>query len=115
VAVCGRALGIAFIAISVSVVRHTGVLLLSLGTVAGQLVGALVLDWLAPGPAGTPKLAALLGVVLTLAAVAVTLLPDLAGGDRQDQCDPNRVAALGGPGRRDSNEVATPRGRGLAR
>lgn len=111
----GGALGIAFIAISVSVVRHTGVLLLSLGTVAGQLVGALVLDWLAPGPAGTPKLAALLGTVLTLAAVAIALLPDLAGGGAAGRRDSDDLVTSVRVDPRDSDEVAAPRGRGLAR
>lgn len=114
----GGVLGIAFIAVSVAVVRHTGVLLLSLGTVAGQLVGALVLDWLTPGPAGTPKLAALLGTVLTLAAVAIALVPDLAGGGARSRTSaevaalsPHRAddaAALGGPGHRDAGEGAYP-------
>jgi transporter family-2 protein len=71
----GGILGIIFIAVSASVVRWTGVLLLSLGTIAGQLVTAAVIDFLAPGHAGGPGTATLAGIALTLVAVGIAALP----------------------------------------
>lgn len=62
----GGVLGACFVAISAAVVRHIGVLLLALATVAGQLIAALVIDEIA-GPAAGWN--ALLGVGLTLVAV----------------------------------------------
>ncbi|HEY7173772.1 MAG TPA: DMT family transporter, partial [Micromonosporaceae bacterium] len=51
----GGALGVVSIAIAAGVVRHTGVLLLTLGLVAGQLIAALVIDTIAPGAGGRPS------------------------------------------------------------
>jgi transporter family-2 protein len=71
----GGLLGIAFIAITASVVRWTGVLLLGLGTIAGQLVTAALIDFLAPGRTGGPGANTLLGIALTLVAVGIAVLP----------------------------------------
>jgi transporter family-2 protein len=71
----GGLLGIGFIAISASIVRWTGVLLLSLGTIAGQLVTATIIDFAAPAHGGRPGAVTLLGIVLTLVAVGVAALP----------------------------------------
>jgi transporter family-2 protein len=71
----GGCLGILFIAVGAAVVRFTGVLLLGLGMIAGQVTGALLLDELVPGAAGRPGWNTLLGAVLTLAAVGVAVLP----------------------------------------
>ena len=60
---------------SVALVRYTGVLVLSLGMIAGQLVGALLLDVFGPGVATST----VVGVLLTLVAVGVAALPDRAG------------------------------------
>jgi transporter family-2 protein len=67
---------VGFTAIGVAVVRRIGVLLLGLAVIAGQLTGALVLDLVAPGPAGAPGLTAFLGVGLTLVAVLVVVVRD---------------------------------------
>ncbi len=70
----GGPLGIVFIAISAAVVRHTGVLLLGLGMVAGQLTGALVLDLVASDGV-RPDAATYAGVALTFAAVLLAAVP----------------------------------------
>jgi transporter family-2 protein len=71
----GGPLGIVFIAVGAAVVRYTGVLLLGLGMIAGQVSGALLLDWIAPGDAGQPGWNTILGAALTLVAVAVAVVP----------------------------------------
>jgi transporter family-2 protein len=71
----GGAIGVAFIALAAAVVRHTGVLLLGLGTVAGQLIAAVVIDMAAPSTHGRPGPAAYVGVALTLIAVAIAAAP----------------------------------------
>lgn len=68
----GGAIGIGFIAVGVAVVHRVGVLLLSLSMIAGQVVGALVLDLVVPG-AVAPGPATYAGAALTLVAVAIPL------------------------------------------
>jgi bacterial/archaeal transporter family-2 protein len=75
----GGAIGAVFIALSAAVVRHTGVLLLGLGMVAGQLIGALVIDTVAPTSLGRPTWETFVGVALTLVAVMVAA----GSGDRR--------------------------------
>ncbi len=67
----GGSLGVVFIAIAATVVQHTGVLLLGLSMVAGQLIGAVLIDLVVPGPEGRPGVNTLIGVALTLIAVGV--------------------------------------------
>ncbi|HWV76306.1 MAG TPA: DMT family transporter [Isoptericola sp.] len=69
----GGLLGIVFIALQAAVVQRIGVLLLGLGMIAGQVVGALVLDVASPAVA-PPGAATYVGAALTLVAVAVPLL-----------------------------------------
>lgn len=69
----GGLLGIVFIALQAAVVQRIGVLLLGLGMIAGQVVGALVLDVASPAVA-PPGAATYVGAALTLLAVAVPLL-----------------------------------------
>jgi bacterial/archaeal transporter family-2 protein len=78
----GGALGVMFVAAAVTIVPMTGVLLLGLGTVAGQLVGAVLLDLFLP--AGDNQLTAttLIGTVLALVAVTVIALPATRPGRR---------------------------------
>ena len=76
----GGTLGIVFIALGAAVVRHTGVLLLGLGMIAGQVTGALLLDEVLPGAAGRPGWNTVLGAVLTLVAVAVAVAPARRAG-----------------------------------
>jgi transporter family-2 protein len=71
----GGLLGIVFIATAVAVVRLTGVLLLGLGTISGQLVGALLLDVFVPATGEQLSATAVAGTALTLVAVAVAALP----------------------------------------
>ncbi|WP_246001864.1 DMT family transporter [Allorhizocola rhizosphaerae] len=70
----GGPLGIAFIAVAAAIVRRIGVLLLGLGTIAGQISGALVIDSVAP-TAGRPDLLTFLGATLALVAVALATRP----------------------------------------
>ncbi|WP_249124266.1 DMT family transporter [Saccharopolyspora erythraea] len=74
----GGFLGIFVIGGAVALVRHTGVLLLSMGMIAGQLLGALLLDLLAPVPGQTVPMSTVAGVGLTLVAVCIAALPDRA-------------------------------------
>jgi transporter family-2 protein len=71
----GGCIGVAFIAVAASVVRRTGVLLLSLGTIAGQVVTATLIDIALPGRHATPSAMTFLGVGLTLVAVVLAALP----------------------------------------
>jgi bacterial/archaeal transporter family-2 protein len=69
----GGPLGILFIASAAVVVRWIGVLLLVLGTVAGQVLGALLLDVFVPAADDRLSAATVAGSVLALLAVAVTV------------------------------------------
>jgi transporter family-2 protein len=71
----GGPIGIVFIAVAAAVVRFTGVLLLGLATIAGQVVGAVSIDLAAPPATGHPGLYPLLGALLTLVAVAIAARP----------------------------------------
>ena len=65
----GGPIGVIFIAVSAYTVKHLGILNFILFSVSGQLVGALLLDWLAP--AAHTKVSAYLitGTFMTLGAV----------------------------------------------
>ncbi|WFE36882.1 DMT family transporter [Micromonospora sp. WMMD975] len=67
----GGPLGIVFIALAAALVRFTGVLLLGLATIAGQIVGAVLLDVVLPTAASHPGVNTLLGAALTLVAVLI--------------------------------------------
>jgi len=67
----GGAIGCVFIAAAALLVRVTGVLLLGLATVAGQLVTALLLDVLAPTTSQPVAASTIGGTLLALVAVAV--------------------------------------------
>lgn len=71
----GGLLGMLFISAAAAIVPITGVLLLGLGTVAGQLLGALLLDVFLPATDGRPPGTALAGTALALLAVMVTARP----------------------------------------
>lgn len=70
----GGPIGIVFIALAAAIVRFTGVLLLGLATIAGQIVGAVLLDLLLPTTASHPGLATLAGAALTMVAVLIAAL-----------------------------------------
>ncbi|QEO16243.1 DMT family transporter [Agromyces intestinalis] len=67
----GGALGCVFIAGTAVIVRRTGVLLLSLATIAGQLASALALDLLLPVPGRHVDAATTVGTLLAFIAVVV--------------------------------------------
>jgi transporter family-2 protein len=71
----GGPLGVVFIAVGAAVVRYTGVLLLGLGMISGQVTGALLIDLVMPAAAGRPGWDTVAGAALTLVAVMVAVLP----------------------------------------
>lgn len=76
----GGPIGVIFIAVSAYSVKHLGILNFILYSVSGQLVGALLLDWLAP--AAHTKISAYLisGTAMTLIAVVSSRLFTLRKG-----------------------------------
>ena len=80
----GGLLGLGFITVSAAIIHKLGGLRFALGSVAGQLIGALVLDVVAPtaGSEFSPQL--LGGVAITAAAVLLANLRPraAAAGDR---------------------------------
>jgi bacterial/archaeal transporter family-2 protein len=66
-------IGIGVIATAARVVGQVGVLVFSLASVAGQLLGALALDALTGGP--TPTAAVWAGTAVTFGAVALAARP----------------------------------------
>lgn len=71
----GGALGVGYILLSAALVRRTGVLLLVLGSVVGQLVTALVLDAIWPAPASPGLAREVLVALIALASVAIVVVP----------------------------------------
>ncbi|MFL6124953.1 DMT family transporter [Actinophytocola sp.] len=69
----GGPLGIVTIMTAVAAVRVTGVLLLGMASVAGQLVGAVLLDVFVPA-AGGPSATTLVGIGLTMVAVGIAAI-----------------------------------------
>ena len=68
----GGPMGAAFVAVAAVVVRQLGVLRLGLAVISGQLVGALLLDLLLPVHGERVEALTVVGVALTLVAVAVS-------------------------------------------
>jgi transporter family-2 protein len=64
-------IGVLFISAAAVIVRVLGVLMFSLCVVAGQVVGAVVIDVVSPTGGNTVGLATLVGVALTVLAVGV--------------------------------------------
>ncbi|MCT9821092.1 DMT family transporter [Microbacterium sp. W1N] len=71
----GGVIGVTYIFLSAALVMHTGVLLLGLGTVVGQLVTAFVLDALWPAPASPGWVLQLITIGIALASVVVATAP----------------------------------------
>ncbi|MDR6971291.1 DMT family transporter [Leifsonia shinshuensis] len=67
----GGAIGCVFIGVTALLVRQTGVLLLGLATVAGQLVAALLLDLLLPTAGHVLAFSTVGGTLLAIVAVAI--------------------------------------------
>jgi transporter family-2 protein len=70
----GGPLGILFIAVAAAVVRGIGVLLLGMGTIAGQVTASLVIDAVAPSAAGPPGTRTFIGAAIALAAIGLATL-----------------------------------------
>jgi bacterial/archaeal transporter family-2 protein len=71
----GGALGVVFIAMFVVVVRLTGVLVLGLAMIAGQVLGAVGIDLIAPSRTGGLTAYTVTGASLALLAVLVAARP----------------------------------------
>jgi bacterial/archaeal transporter family-2 protein len=71
----GGPLGVVFVVSAAWSVRALGVLLFSLVVIAGQLIGAVALDVVAPTAGSQVTLGVMAGVVLTAGAVALAALP----------------------------------------
>lgn len=69
----GGPLGICVIATAVTAVRVTGVLLFGMSSVAGQLVGAVLLDVFAPTVGGL-SLTSVIGIAVTMVAVGIAAI-----------------------------------------
>ncbi|MGG7465652.1 MULTISPECIES: DMT family transporter [unclassified Plantibacter] len=67
----GGPIGCVFIAVAAYLVEHTGVLILGLGTVAGQTLSALALDLFLPGDGGGVHTTTIIGTMLAFVAVAI--------------------------------------------
>ncbi|WP_199712626.1 DMT family transporter [Galactobacter caseinivorans] len=67
----GGAMGVVFIGLSAYLARHLGVLLTSLGMIAGQLLGSLLLDAVWPSDAAGIALPTVLGSLLAIGAVCL--------------------------------------------
>ncbi|GAA3999993.1 hypothetical protein GCM10022247_20410 [Allokutzneria multivorans] len=74
----GGLLGTVAIGAAAALVSTTGVLLFGLGQVAGQLIGALLLDLVVPAAGDHLSTATVLGTLLTVAAVGIAALPSRA-------------------------------------
>jgi bacterial/archaeal transporter family-2 protein len=70
----GGMIGPVGVAMTAILVSSLGVLLLGLGMVAGQLIGALVLELVVPTASGGVQPASVVGIAVTLIAVALTSL-----------------------------------------
>lgn len=71
----GGVIGVTYIFMSAALVVHTGVLLLGLGTVAGQLVTAFLLDALWPADAGPGWAVELLMIAVAGTGVVIAAAP----------------------------------------
>ncbi len=78
----GGAIGVVFIAVAAVLVSWTGVLLFGLASVAGQLIGSVVIDHVAPATEGGVHATTLLGCAVALVAVAVAAVGGRRGGGR---------------------------------
>ena len=78
----GGPAGVVFIVLGALLVTRVGVLLAAMGMIAGQLIGSLLLDLVAPAPGSLVTTATVLGTGLTLVAVVIASLPDMRRAGR---------------------------------
>jgi transporter family-2 protein len=71
----GGPLGIGAVLTAVTAVRFVGVLVLGLGSVAGQLIGAVLLDLIVPAPGSALTVAGVTGAAITMVAVGIASIP----------------------------------------
>jgi transporter family-2 protein len=96
----GGPLGIAFVLATVAVVRVTGVLVLGLGLIAGQVLGSLALDLIAPAHDAGLAVNTVIGAGLTLAAVVVAAAPTRPPARSDPPGQPGRAGPAASAGRR---------------
>jgi len=65
----GGPIGVIFISVSAFTVKQMGILNFVLASVSGQLVGALLLDWLAPAAHTSISSYLVTGVAMTMSAI----------------------------------------------
>jgi transporter family-2 protein len=70
----GGTAGLIFVAVSAYIIKHLGVLNFVILNIAGQLVGAVLIDWLAPAKAGSLNGYLIFGTVMTIVSIAVSKL-----------------------------------------
>jgi len=68
----GGGLGLIFVAVSAYIIKHLGVLNFVILNIAGQLAGAVAIDWVAPAKAGSLNGFLIFGTVMTIASIAVS-------------------------------------------
>lgn len=71
----GGAIGVVYIALGAAIVQYTGVLLLGLGTVVGQLCTSVLIDAAWPTPTGPGLVQELAMVTIALLSVVVAAVP----------------------------------------
>lgn len=70
----GGAAGLIFVAVSAYIIKHLGVLNFVILNIAGQLVGAVIIDWIAPAKAGSLNGYLIFGTIMTIISIAVSRL-----------------------------------------
>jgi transporter family-2 protein len=68
----GGSLGLIFVAVSAYIIQHLGVLNFVILNIAGQLAGAVAIDWFAPAKAGSLNGYLIFGTGITIASIAVS-------------------------------------------
>jgi transporter family-2 protein len=68
----GGSLGLIFVAVSAYIIQHLGVLNFVILNIAGQLAGAVAIDWVAPAKAGSLNGYLIFGTGMTIASIAVS-------------------------------------------
>ena len=68
----GGSLGLIFVAVSAYIFQHLGVLNFVILSIAGQLAGAVAIDWFVPAKAGSLNGYLIFGTGITIASIAVS-------------------------------------------
>jgi len=70
----GGSAGLIFVAVSAFIIKHLGVLNFVILNIAGQLIGAVLIDWIFPAKAGSLNGYLIFGTFVTIASIAVSRL-----------------------------------------